>query len=93
MSVTAPVSLLTIMSDTRIVSSRSAARTCSGEMPPDLSGCRRVTEKPSFSRKSSVRRTASCSAAELMICRPCRRISRAPEISAQLSPSEPQEVK
>ena len=42
MSLTAPVSLLTIMSETRIVSGRSAARTRSSGMAPVPSGCRRV---------------------------------------------------
>ena len=42
MSLTVPVSLLTIMSETRIVSGRSAARTASSGMAPVPSGCRRV---------------------------------------------------
>ena len=41
----------------------------------------------------SARRIASCSAAELITCFPFRRIASAPERSAQLSLSEPQEVK
>ena len=42
MSVTAPVSLLTIMSVTSAVSSRSAARTASADIAPVLSGERSV---------------------------------------------------
>ena len=43
MSVTAPVSLFTSMSETIIVSSRSASLTCSGVTAPDSPGVRRVT--------------------------------------------------
>ena len=92
-SVTAPVSLLTIISETSIVSSRSASTTdCTG-IAPLASGFSRVTSKPRFSSSSSDLRIASCSTVELIICLPRRFIYSAPDKSAQLSLSEPQDVK
>ena len=92
-SVTAPVSLLTIIRETRTVSGRRASRTWAGEMTPVPSGFRRVTSKPRLSSRSRLRRTASCSTRELMTCLPLRFMLSAPESRAQLSLSEPQEVK
>ena len=43
MSVTAPVSLFTSMSEQRTVSSLAAAATCSGDTAPSGPGVRRVT--------------------------------------------------
>ena len=93
MSVTAPVSLLTIISVTSAVSSRSASRTASTETAPALSGERSVISQPSRASFSSGWRTASCSTAEEMMCRPTRRWRCAPSRMAQLSLSVPPEVK
>ena len=93
MSVTAPVSLLTSMSETSFVSGRSAPRTAETGTAPVSSGASRVTSQPRRSSSSRARRTASCSAWELMTWPPLAEAARAPERMAQLSASEPQEVK
>ena len=93
MSVTAPVSLFTIMRETSTVSGRSAARTASADTAPSGPGSSRVTEYPRLSSSSRVFSTASCSTAELITCPPFGEAAHAPDSSAQLSLSEPQEVK
>ena len=93
MSVTAPVSLLTSMSETSTVSGRRASSTACTGMAPLSSGARRVTSYPRRSSSSRDLRTASCSAMELITCPPFAEAACAPESRAQLSASEPQEVK
>ena len=92
-SVTAPVSLLTSIKETSIVSSRRASITACGLIAPVPSGLSSVTSKPRRRSSSRVLRTASCSTDEEIMCRPFRAMTSAPERSAQLSLSEPQEVK
>ena len=93
MSVTAPVSLLTSIRLNSTVSGRRASRTASRGIAPVRSGRRRVTSKLRLSSSSRLLRTASCSTAELITCFPLRFMASAPPRMAQLSLSEPQEVK
>ena len=92
-SVTPPVSLLTIISETSAVSSRSAAFTSPTRTAPSGPGFRRVTSQPCASSSSRLFRTASCSTSEETICLPVRFAASAPPSRAQLSLSEPQDVK
>ena len=92
-SVTPPVSLFTSISVTSTVSSRRASSTACTETEPSFSGWRRVTAKPRLSSSSRLLRTASCSTREEITCRPFRFMASAPPRMAQLSLSEPQEVK
>ena len=89
----APVSLFTSIMDTRAVSGRRAAASCSGATRPALSGLRYVTSYPWRSSSLQVSSTAACSMAVVTMCFPRRRFSSTPRRTAQLSPSVPQEVK
>ena len=91
-SVTDPVSLFTSMRETRTVSGRRADRSESMLTEPEGSGLRRVISNPLRSSSSSDFLTASCSASELITCRPFLRMLSVPAITAQLSLSVPQEV-
>ena len=93
MSVTPPVSLFTSIRETSTVSSRKASSTDSAETEPSFSGRSLVTSKPRASSSSRLLRTASCSTGELITCLPRRLPASAPPRTAQLSLSEPQEVK
>ncbi len=88
-----PVSLFTSIMDTRTVSGRRAAASCSTPIRPALSGLRYVTSYPCRSRSLHVSSTAACSTAVVTICFPFLRPSSTPRRRAQLSLSVPQEVK
>ena len=90
---TAPVSLLTIMTETRMVSGRRAFFSSSTVILPSWSGCKYVTSKPFASSFCMGCRTAWCSTAVVMMWRPRLPRRSAAERMAQLSASVPPEVK
>ena len=93
MGSTAPTSLFTYMTDTRIVSDLTAAFNSSRLIWPSRSTGRIVTSNPSSSRYSSGLYTDGCSTAVLMMCVPARRFASAAPINAILFDSDPPEVK
>ena len=90
---TVPSSLFTSIMDTSTVSGRRAAASCSGATRPALSGLRYVTSYPWRSSSLQVSSTAACSMAVVIMCFPRRRFSSSAPRMAQLSLSEPQDVK
>ena len=89
----APVSLLTVIIETRRVSSLRAFSTADTSTLPSLFGAKYVTSKPSCAKNSADLRTEGCSTAETIICpfsfAKCSRILS----NTKLFPSEPELVK
>ncbi len=90
---TAPISLLTYIMDTRIVSSLTASLSCSREISPSESTSSQVTENPCSSRNRMGAATAGCSISVVIKCMPCLRFAMAAPIMARLLASVPPEVK
>ena len=90
---TAPISLLTIIIETRIVSSHTASRSSSSEMIPSASTFRYVTRKPSSSKYPVTAETDACSIDVVIIWFPALLFASAAPISAVLFDSVPPDVK
>ena len=88
----APISLFTIITDTRIVSGQIACFNSSGSICPCLSTFRNVIRNPCSSRNSNGLYTDACSILVDMIWFPLLRFAKAAPISAMLLDSVPPEV-
>ncbi|MNT37098.1 hypothetical protein D3C72_1732180 [compost metagenome] len=65
-----PISLFTSMTDTRMVSGRTAAASCSTVIRPLSCGSRYVASKPMRSSSRTVSSTDLCSVLTVMMCLP-----------------------
>ena len=88
-----PISLFAVITEMMAVSGRIAASTSFGSTSPYLSTGRYVTSMPIFSRYSQVLMIAWCSMLETMTCFPLAWGPMTADFIAQLSDSDPPDVK
>ena len=89
----APISLLTAMTETSVVSGRIKVSKAETSTKPWVLTGAKSTSKPCVLSQSADSFTAGCSIAETMMCLPRCAFSNATPLMTQLSPSVPPEVK
>ena len=88
-----PISLLTAMMETRVVSGRINSANLSTLTKPALSTGAKSISNPWFCNQRADSLTAGCSMLDTMMCFPKGIFSKATPLSTQLSPSVPPDVK